>query len=219
MQKHPTGLMTWTVCVTVAATMIVLAVLPGRGGAHAQSQDSRPGQSATRLADGNWLLAGGQSSSGAIATAAVFDPVAQTTNTLAGSLTEARAWHSATLLSTGQVLIVGGVGSDGQVLANAEMFDPSTETFMPLALPNAVPRAEHTGTLLTRSIHRARTRHPCPPPHVTRPSTCGRGGPSSVGLEAYSAMPVVATDPVGSVDVVPAISPVLPAPMAAWLRR
>jgi hypothetical protein len=39
---------------------------------------------------------------------------------------------------------------------------------------------DHTGKLLTRSIHRARIRHPCLPPHVTRLGTCGRGGPSSL---------------------------------------
>jgi hypothetical protein len=45
------------------------------------------------------------------------------------------------------------------------------------------------------------------------------GWPLVNRLEAYSAAPVVASDPVGSVDVVPVISLLLPAPMAAWLRH
>ncbi|MEP7345849.1 MAG: kelch repeat-containing protein [Gemmatimonadaceae bacterium] len=56
----------------------------------------------------------------------------------------ARAAHSATLLSDGRVLIVGGLeGAAG----SAELFDPTTRTFSRTGSPR-VPRGAHTATLL-----------------------------------------------------------------------
>jgi hypothetical protein len=43
--------------------------------------------------------------------------------TLTGSLNTARAWHTATLLNNGMVLIAGGVGVSGY-LADAELYNP-----------------------------------------------------------------------------------------------
>ncbi len=50
-----------------------------------------------------------------------------------GSMTSARAFHTATLLSNGRVLIVGGMGgvSGQNILASAELHDPKTGTFSP----------------------------------------------------------------------------------------
>jgi hypothetical protein len=45
------------------------------------------------------------------------------------SMNSARAKHTATLLYDGSVLIAGGLGSDGSVLASAELFDPHTLKF------------------------------------------------------------------------------------------
>lgn len=115
----------------------------------AQPAATPAGQTATRLADGKWLVTGGASASGPVAAAAIVDPVAGTTTTLVSSMIDARAWHSATLLSTRQVLIVGGMGAGGQALATAEVFDPDTETFTTIPSSIATPRAGHTGTLLT----------------------------------------------------------------------
>lgn len=47
------------------------------------------------------------------------------------------------------MLIFGGVGNDGKVVATVELFDPATETFALLSDSLATPRAFHTATLLT----------------------------------------------------------------------
>jgi hypothetical protein len=65
-----------------------------------------------------------------------------------GSMTGPRTSHTATLLPSGQVLIVGGVDASNYfVLAGAELYDPSAGTFAPTG-SMAVARGEHTATLL-----------------------------------------------------------------------
>src|SRR5207245_1340818 len=89
-----------------------------------------PGPSETRtpLGDGRWLRVGGQGQDGPLSTVSLFDPFVQTTFVLP-SLHEARAWHTATLLADGSVLVAGGIGSAGHAIASAERFDPATETW------------------------------------------------------------------------------------------
>lgn len=41
-----------------------------------------------------------------------------------GSLAEGRYDHTATLLSDGRVLVIGGIGDDGTPLASAEVYEP-----------------------------------------------------------------------------------------------
>ncbi len=87
---------------------------------------------ATLLANGKVLLAGGYQESGAIATAEVFDPdplnehFAWTVN----SMSQARTNHTATLLRDGKVLLVGG-WAGGAYLNSAEVYDPAAGTFGP----------------------------------------------------------------------------------------
>jgi hypothetical protein len=64
-----------------------------------------------------------------------------------GSLNTARSAHTATLLNNGQVLIAGGIGSDGNSLGDAEVYDPAAGTFTPTGKLNTL-RAWHTATLL-----------------------------------------------------------------------
>src|SRR6266496_3087757 len=70
-----------------------------------------PGQSATLLPDGSWLLLGGQGKNGAISAASIENLAQKTTTVLSNAMLFARAWHSATLLPDGRVLIPGGIGS------------------------------------------------------------------------------------------------------------
>src|SRR5690606_4494976 len=64
----------------------------------------------------------------------------------AGSLEEARALHTATLLPDGRVLVVGGVDLI-DIRASAELWDPASGSFSATASLSA-PRAWHTATLL-----------------------------------------------------------------------
>jgi hypothetical protein len=78
----------------------------------------------------------------------VYDPARGTTQD-AGRLSSARAWHTATVLPDGSVLIVGGVDVQGALVATAERFDPRAGTFTPLEHVAFTPRARHSATLLT----------------------------------------------------------------------
>jgi hypothetical protein len=88
---------------------------------------------ATALADGRVLFAGGADQNGtAVGTAFVFDPATRTIVTVANSMTQARVGHRATRLSSGKVLLAGGffaVGNAATALSSAELFDPTTLAF------------------------------------------------------------------------------------------
>lgn len=102
---------------------------------------AREKHTATLLADGRVLVAGGCTSS-PVATAELYDPGAGTW-TLTGSLRQPRCEHTATLLPDGQVLVAGG--DDGR--GTAELYDPAAGAWR---LTGAMheSRAAHTATLL-----------------------------------------------------------------------
>src|SRR5690349_6052400 len=104
----------------------------------------RRGHTATRLADGRVLIAGGENSSGPINQTEIYDP-SDATFSAAGNMNEARADHSATLLADGRVLLIGGRNSSG-ALASTEIFDPTTGAFTS-GPAMSVARAGHSATL------------------------------------------------------------------------
>src|SRR5690349_11063268 len=80
------------------------------------SQAAARGESRTLLTDGRVLVIGGLDESGhPQAIAVIQDSKTMTATRLSGSLNNARAWHTATMLPNGKVLILGGVGADGKV--------------------------------------------------------------------------------------------------------
>jgi len=82
----------------------------------------RIGHTASVLASGMVLVAGGTDDHGDdLASAELYDPVSGGF-TKTGSMTMARRGHTASVLPSGKVLVAGGV--NGLVLASAELYDP-----------------------------------------------------------------------------------------------
>ncbi len=83
---------------------------------------------------------------GYLKSAELYDPVTHDW-TPTGSLSGGRAQHTATLLLTGKVLIVGGVMTGTVTLDTAELYDPITGVFTPTG-SLSYSRYDHTATML-----------------------------------------------------------------------
>jgi outer membrane protein assembly factor BamB len=111
---------------------VVFAQSSGNFTATGRTVEARRGHTATLLADGRVLIAGGwadpeptvESSS----TAELYDPQNGTFGAT-GSMTTSRRYHTATLLPDGKVLIAGGTRRNNEGLASAEVYDPVTGEF------------------------------------------------------------------------------------------
>jgi uncharacterized delta-60 repeat protein len=106
---------------------------------------------ATLLANGKVLVAGGDGPDGQLNSAELFDPAANGgigAWTPTGSLATTRKDHTATLLGNGKVLVAGGYGgSPVNYLASAELYDPANGTWTTTGSLHEA-RQEHTATLL-----------------------------------------------------------------------
>lgn len=116
---------------------------------------ARYGHTATLLADGRVLLVGGftgsltpsEDRSDITATAEIYDPATRQ-STAVGSMSVPRAYHTATLLKSGKVLIAGGY-QQNKSLDSMELFDPATGKFRTLRLSMKSGRSSHTAAVLS----------------------------------------------------------------------
>lgn len=116
---------------------------------------------ATLLPNGLVLIVGGNDTTGAntLDTAELYNPAAPAgTNPFtptSGTLWAQRAYHAATLLADGNVLITGGVdeagvpvGSTAGSGSSAEIYDLADGTFYEVKAAMKNPRSQHTATLM-----------------------------------------------------------------------
>jgi len=91
---------------------------------------ARDGHTATMLANGKILAAGGTNNGVALTSAELYNPAAGTWAST-GSMSVARSHARAILLSNGSVLIMGGCVNDclSSTTNNAELYNPNTGTF------------------------------------------------------------------------------------------
>jgi hypothetical protein len=68
--------------------------------------------------------------------------------TVTGSMATPRIFHTATLLSSGQVVVVGGKDNNGNAVATAETYEPGPRTFTPALTTLSEARFSHTATLI-----------------------------------------------------------------------
>jgi hypothetical protein len=99
----------------------------------------------TRLPSGSVLMTGAAVLPGGMRGALLWDPRVAGTQLL--EMGQARSGHSATLLSDGRVLVIGGRTSNGRLLSSVEIWDPRDGAFHE-AIPTTRGVADHTAVLL-----------------------------------------------------------------------
>jgi N-acetylneuraminic acid mutarotase len=142
--SHAVGTATITVAMGSLTASVPLSVIANAWGSTGIMATGRANHTATLLANGKVLAAGGYADSG---TEELYDPVTETW-TPTGPLSIPVGKHTATLLQNGMVLVAGGFpGGDGTAIAAAELYDPATGKWSSTgSMINA--RANHTATLL-----------------------------------------------------------------------
>jgi hypothetical protein len=147
---------TFTSLGAAALAVIAITVAPPLGTASTRAPSQlvagpdmsapRSAHTATALADGRVLIAGGGTEARSPVGAELYDPGAGRFVPLP-PMVVTRHSHTATRLADGKVLLVGGYGAGSAVQAHAELFDPATNTFAPTGMLGAA-RAGHVAVTL-----------------------------------------------------------------------
>jgi hypothetical protein len=116
---------------------------PTVGGVDGAYNDGLP--TATLVADGTVLVAGGYSDSGIIKIASTFDE-ASGLFTRSGNMSTGYDASTATLLTDRSVLLAGTCAAGISPASDSDVYDPASRTFSHLSM--ATPRCWHTATLL-----------------------------------------------------------------------
>jgi hypothetical protein len=116
------------------------------GGGESGLEPARDGFSQTTLRTGQVLIAGGGSGGSSIASAVIYDQRSAEFSATQ-PMAERRRGHTATLIRTGDVVVLGGIGPDREPIPSGEVYRTSTGTWE--RIPDMeVPRHGHTATLL-----------------------------------------------------------------------
>lgn len=134
-------------CLAVTTKAEIYNPATGTWKATGALRGARHAMTATRLASGKVLVAGGATAAmDAINSSEIYDPVAKTW-TLGLKMVTARSDYASIMLGTGKVLFTGGENINGVSINKAELYNPSTGTFTATGNMTAT-REEHTEVLL-----------------------------------------------------------------------
>ena len=86
-----------------------------------------------------------------VATVNIFDPINNTWTT-GTSMNTARNYHAAAV-ANGKIYVLGGIGSDGNVLSSVEEFDPATNLWTTKSATGFTERCEHAAASVNGKIY------------------------------------------------------------------
>ena len=127
--RKPAARMTYIVALALAASTLSFAA-SGAWSPTGTMRSARDGHTATILANGQILAAGGTNNGVALTSAELYNPTAGTWAST-GSMNVARTLARAAVLSNGSVLVVGGCVNDclSATTNSAELYNPTAGTF------------------------------------------------------------------------------------------